>query len=243
MRYELPQLRGRLIERYKRFLADVRLDEAHGGGVVTAHCPNSGAMTTCWEPGCAALLSDHGPDTHRKLRYTLEACRMGRAWVGVNTMHPNRVVAEAIRRGQVPELAGYMEVRREVVYGKNGRSRVDILLSGHRSKPDCFVEVKNTTLRGGTDNRGALFPDAVTERGRKHLEELAREVRRGKRAVIFFFVGRADCRWMGPADAVDPEYGQALRRVAARWKVEPLAYRARVSPMGIALLERLPVCL
>ncbi|MCZ7647847.1 MAG: DNA/RNA nuclease SfsA [Planctomycetota bacterium] len=234
MNFPLPILRGTLLRRYKRFLADVELES---GALVVAHCPNSGSMKTCAEPGRPVLLSDHGPGTPRKLRYTWEAIRMGRAWVGVNTLKPNRVVHEAVAAGKIPELAGYAEHAREVVYGARGRSRIDVLLSGHRARPDCYVEVKNTTMRVG---EGSLFPDAVTERGRKHLEDLAREVRRGRRALIFFFVGRADCAWMGPADAIDPAYGRALRR-AVKAGVEPLAYQARVTPRGIALVRRVEV--
>lgn len=233
MRFQLPLVRGTLIRRYKRFLADVSLED---GRVVTAHCPNSGSMKTCAEPGRPVLLADHGLNTKRKLRYTWEAHKVGRAWVGINTLNPNRVVREAIEAGSVPELTGYNDVRSEVKYGVDGRSRIDLLLSSP-DLPACYVEVKNVTMR--VDD-GALFPDAVTERGRKHLLDLAREVRRGNRAVIFFFVGRADCHWMGPADEIDVEYGKTLRRVTRRG-VEALAYQARVSPRGIVLTKPIEV--
>ena len=235
LKFPLPLLNGVLRRRYKRFLADVELP---GGSVVIAHCPNSGSMKTCAEPGRPVLISDHGPDTPRKLRYTLEAIQMGTAWVGLNTMNPNRAVKLAISRGQIPELAGYKELRTEVVYGSGGRSRIDVLLSAHPRRPDCYVEVKNTTMRVG---KGSLFPDAVTERGQKHLRDLAGVVRKGGRAVIFFFVGRADCDWMGPADEIDPAYGKLLRQVVKKGGVEALAYRAHVSPRGIKLGKRLEV--
>ncbi|GMV81322.1 MAG: hypothetical protein AMXMBFR7_25060 [Planctomycetota bacterium] len=234
MQFPLPLVHGTLIKRYKRFLADVTLAD---GAVVTAHCPNSGSMKACAEPGRPVFLSDHGLDTARKLRYTWEAIRMGRTWVGVNTMNPNRVVHEALGAGRIPELSGYAQARREVVYGPQGRSRIDVLLTGHASKPDCYVEVKNTTMREG---EACLFPDAVTERGRKHLEDLAREVKLGRRAAIFFFVGRGDVAWMGPADGIDPAYGKALRKAVAQG-VEALAYRARVTPAGIELEHRVDV--
>lgn len=234
MRFALPILKGTIRNRYKRFLADVEIPKA---GLVTVHCPNSGSMTTCWTPGAPVLLSDHGLDSGRKLRYTLEAVDMGVAWVGVNTMNPNRVVHEAIAKGKIPELTGYAVIRREVVYGKGGRSRIDLLLAGHRKRADAFVEVKNTTMREGD---GARFPDAVTERGLKHLRELAAEVKKGKRGVIFFFVGRADCHWMGPADAIDPAYGKELRKVV-KAGVEALAYQAKVTPKGIEVVRRVEV--
>ncbi|MBI3828087.1 MAG: DNA/RNA nuclease SfsA [Planctomycetes bacterium] len=234
MRFALPILKGTIRDRYKRFLADVALP---GAGLVTVHCPNSGSMTTCWAPGAPVLLSDHGTNSGRKLRYTLEAVDMGAAWVGVNTMNPNRVVYAALVAGKIPELAGYRAFKREVVYGKGGRSRIDVLLSGHRKRADAFVEVKNTTLRAGN---GALFPDAVTERGLKHLRELAAEVKKGNRGVIFFFVGRADCYWMGPADEVDPAYGKELRKVV-KAGVEALAYQARVTAKGIEMVKRVEV--
>jgi len=234
MRYPHPVTVGTFVRRYKRFLADVVLPS---GELVTVHCPNSGSMTTCAEPGRPALVGDHGTGTTRKLRYTLEAVHMGEAWVSINTMHPNRVVHEAIAGGTLPELRGYTELRREVVYGRGNHSRIDIFLSGHPELPDAFVEVKNTTLRDGDLAR---FPDAVTERGQKHIEELERVVKQGHRGVLVFFVGRADCHAMAPADAIDPRYGKLLRR-AVKKGVEALAYRAELGPEGIALVERVDV--
>ena len=222
---------GALLRRYKRFLADVQLAS---GEVVTAHTANTGSMMTCSAPGSRVLLSDHdGSD--RKLRYSLELVRTGRVWVGVNTMRANAIVAEAIERGCVPELAAYDALRREVPYG--ARSRIDILLeSGDRR---CLVEVKNVTLVYG---RAAYFPDAVTARGRKHLEELTAEVRKGHRAVMFYLVSRADADVFRPADFIDRAYGDALRQAAAAG-VEALAYRARITRRGITLGKRLPAAL
>lgn len=225
-------MRGTLLRRYQRFLADVRLED---GALVTAHCPNPGRMTSCAETGKLVLLSDRGAGGARKLRYTWEAIRMGRTWVSVNTMHANKVVAEAIAGARIPELSGYAELRREVAYGKG--SRVDLLLQDGRRRSPCYVEIKCATLRVGD---AALFPDAVTLRGTRHLWELAAVVRRGQRAVLFFLVGRGDCRYVGPADDVDPMYGRTLRHVAARG-VELCAYRAAVSPRGIDIGPRLPV--
>ena len=234
MNIELPVLEGVLVQRYKRFLADVRLAD---GTELTVHCPNSGAMTTCSEPGRPVIISD-SQNPKRKLRYTLEMIQMGDVWVGVNTANPNRAVAGFIETGQIAELSGYDTLRREVKYGREGRSRIDILLEDDES-PDtrCYVEIKNTTLRSGEH---AAFPDAVTTRGLKHLEELADVVESGHRGVIFFFMGREDCLRMRPADEVDPAYGEALRRVAAAG-VEILAYRMAFSPTGVRLLDRAPV--
>lgn len=233
MRYELPLLRGTLLRRYQRFLADVRLED---GALVTAHCPNPGAMTSSADPGRPVLLSDHGADSGRKLRYTWEAIRMPSAWVNVNAARANRVVAAALAGGAIEELRGYTGVRPEAPLGRSGR--VDFLLTAPR-RADCYVEVKSATLRVG---QAALFPDARSERAVRHVLELARLARRGRRAVLLFLVGRADCRSVGPADHVHPEYGAALRK-AARQGLELLAYQARVSPRGVRLGRRLPVVL
>lgn len=233
MRYDLPLLRGVLLRRYRRFLADVRLDD---GTAVTAHCPNPGAMTSSAQAGRPVLLSDHGPDSGRKLRHTWEAIRMPSAWVNVNTTRANRVVAEALAAGAIEELRGYGRVRPEAPLGH--ASRVDFLLTAPR-RPDCYLEVKSATLRVG---RAALFPDARSERALRHVLELARLARRGRRAVLLFLVGRADCRSVGPADHVHPEYGEALRRAAGHG-LELLAYAAVVSPRGIRLGRKLPVVL
>ncbi|MEW6777947.1 MAG: DNA/RNA nuclease SfsA [Bdellovibrionota bacterium] len=223
---------GTLVKRYKRFLADVRLED---GELVTAHCPNSGSMLGCKEPGSAVYLSK-SDNPNRKLQYTWEMIRVGKAWVGINTARPNALVEEAIREGTIPELSDFETLRREVPYGKN--SRIDILLESKGGKRRCYVEVKNTTLAmpGGI----VRFPDAVTERGQKHLEELMAAARKGDQAVIFFFVNRSDCDRMGPADHIDPEYGKLLRR-AADSGVELLAYRAKVSPKETRLETRLPI--
>lgn len=233
MRIPEPPVRGRLLKRYKRFLADVELKD---GTVVTAHCPNTGSLLGCVDPGNPVILR-HSDDPKRKLAYTFQAVRVGGTWVNVHTGLPNALVAEAVEKGRVPELAGYDTARREVKYGKS--SRIDLLLerAGELEVERCYVEVKSTTLAlGGV----GLFPDAVTERGRKHLGELAAMVAEGHRAVQLFVVSRDDVRRFRPADHIDPAYGTALRE-AADAGVELLAYTTRVLPSSLVLDRRIEV--
>lgn len=230
MRFSTAPLEGRLVRRYQRFFAEVELA---GGERLVAHCPNTGSLLGCREPASRVWLRDSGKP-ERKLRFTWQAVRVGRAWVNVDTSLPNRVVAEAVAAGAVPEVAGYASLRREVPYGRD--SRIDLLLADEQ-RGTCHVEVKCTTY---TQGRVALFPDAVTERGTKHLGELTRLARAGQRAVQFFFVSRADVECFRPADAIDPRYGRALRRAAAAG-VEVLAYAARVEARRLELLHCLPV--
>lgn len=229
MRFDTPLLAGRLIRRYKRFLADVVLED---GREVTAHCPNSGSMKACVGPDWPVRLSV-SDNPRRKLPYTLEMVHNGRCWIGVNTMRPNHLVREAMLAGDVAELGGYEVVRNEVPYA--GDSRIDLLLEGGRGR--CFVEVKNTTLVDGDGH--FIFPDAVTERGRKHLRALIRTVAGGDRAVAFFLVQRADALVFRPAEEIDPAFARTLREAVAAG-VEVLAYRAEVSPERIQVVERLP---
>ena len=227
MRFPSRLIRGTLIQRYKRFLADVRLAN---GEIVTAHCTNTGSMMGCKEPGSAVYLS-RSDNENRKLRYTWELIRANQTWVGINTMHPNKLVAEAVEAGVVEELRGYETICREVKV--SAHTRLDLCLAGSSGK--CFVEVKNVTLAAhGT----AAFPDAVSERATKHLKELMRLKRRGHRAAIVFVIQRKDCDFFRPADEIDAEYGRWLRR-AVRAGVEALPYRARVTPKEINLTERI----
>jgi sugar fermentation stimulation protein A len=226
-----PLFHGTLIRRYQRFLADVELDD---GSVVTAHTPNTGSMKGCALPGNRVMLSQ-SCNPGRKYPHCWELVQADGVWVGINTMLPNRLVREGIENGTVRELHGYQTITGEVPYGTG--SRIDLLLSGAAGK--CYVEVKNVTL---VEDGAAMFPDAVTARGRKHLGELMEVVRQGHRAVNFFVVQRGDGDRVRPADAIDPQYGAALRE-AARSGVELLAYRATVSAHEILLAERLPVIL
>lgn len=224
-----PLITGVLVKRYKRFLADVILED---GSLTTVHCPNSGSMKGCAEPGSRVYLS-RSPNLKRALPLTWELVESYGVWAGINTCLPNRLTREAIENGAVVELQGYTTIRPEVPYGE--ASRIDLLLENSEGR--CFVEVKNVTL---VDDNRALFPDAVTTRGQKHLHELMRVVREGDRGVIFFTVQRSDGHSVSPADLIDPEYGRLLRQ-AIENGVEALAYRAVVTPQEIVLTERLPV--
>ena len=226
-----PLVAGTLVKRYKRFLADVRLED---GCEVTVHCPNSGSMKGCAIPGSRVYLS-RSPNQKRKYPYGWELVEADGFWAGINTGLPNHVTREAIENDTVAELQGYTVIRPEVPYGEH--SRIDLLLEGPEGR--CFVEVKNVTL---VESGRALFPDAVTTRGQKHLRELMRVVREGDRGVIFFTVQRGDGASVSPADLIDPEYGRLLRLAVANG-VEALAYRAVVTPEEIRLTERLPVIL
>ena len=230
--YEQPVFGGKLLQRYKRFLADVQLDD---GRRLTVHVPNSGSMKTCSEPGSEVLVSD-SLNPARKLRFTLELVRVADGpfgWAGVNTGLPNRLVSLAIERGIIPELAGYGEVRREVTVEKG--TRLDVVLQGGAHETRCLVEIKNVTMKAG---QAAVFPDAITERGRKHLEVLARAAASGLRAVIFFLVQRPDCGFFTTADFIDKSYGETLRRVAGSG-VEVVVWRSRLSVRGADLGERI----
>jgi sugar fermentation stimulation protein A len=229
MIFSPPLLPATLIQRYKRFLADVRLEN---GRIVTAHCPNSGSMKTCNIPGNPVMISLHD-QPRRRLKYTWEMIRINDGWVGINTGSPNKLVAEAIRTGKIIELLNYSDLRREVRISNN--SRLDLLLTG--SAGHCYVEVKNVTL---LEEDQARFPDAVTVRGQKHLQELIKIVKKGDRAVIFFVVQRQDAGMFTPADHIDPDYGRLLRK-AVKTGVEILVYQAEVSPSEISISNPLPV--
>lgn len=228
---DLTVVHGVFLRRYKRFLADVDLE----GRVVTAHLPNTGSMATLVNPGVDAWLR---PATNpaRKLPFTLTLLGIPDGGLAlVDTSLPNAVVAEGIAAGAVPELSGYQQVRREVVYGSQG-SRVDLLLTSP-DRPPCYVEIKNVTMRSSVDPQRADFPDAKTARGAKHLAELSEVVRAGSRAVQFYLVSRTDCRSMGIAAEIDAAYMQALRQAHAAG-VEVLAYRAEVSETGVTVGQR-----
>ena len=205
--YELPPLiKGRLLKRYKRFLADVELD---GGEVVTAHCPNSGSMKGCARSGAEAWISQSTNPT-RKLKYTWELTRIDGTFIGINTLVPNRLVKASVENGLVPELSGYSRVRSEIKTSEH--TRLDLLLEDNKGR-QCFVEIKNCTL---VENAVARFPDAVTTRGQKHIEELVTLAAKGHRAVLFFLVQRTDARTFTPAADIDPEYAEKLMHARSK---------------------------
>ena len=228
MDFDKNLIHGRLLKRYKRFLADVILDD---GREVTAHCTNSGSMKSCLEEGAEVWLSPVD-DPKRKTRFTWEMIRIGGDWVGINTSHPNALAFEWVQQGLIPGLQGLSGLKREVTWED---SRFD--LYGEGPEGPCYIEVKNVTLREGDR---ALFPDAVTQRGRKHLNTLVRVKSEGMRAVMLYVVQRTDVLRFSPAREVDPEYGKTLDR-AVRKGVEVMVAQARVSPDRITFHRMLPV--
>lgn len=235
MKYPDPLIHGTLIKRYKRFLTDVELDD---GSIVVAHCANSGSMESVKEPGSEVWISPaRNPD--RKLKFTWELVRVGETLVGINTSLPNMIVSEAIENDLVPELTGYDSLRREVKYGKN--SRIDIFLESE-GKPNCYVEVKNTTMRRDLSDGPVEFPDAVTSRGTKHLVELSDMVAEGHRAVMFYLVQREDSDVFTVADDIDPTYADALQK-AIKAGVEVLCYGCSMSPEEINVTRQLKISL
>lgn len=225
-----PLIRGILIKRYKRFLADVLLEN---GTVVTAHCPNSGAMTGCCEPGRAVYLSFHD-HPGRKLKYTWELIHMPSAMVGVNTLVPNRLVHQALASQCIKALDAYTTVTREIKVGPH--SRLDLLLTAPDTPP-CYVEVKNCTL---VMDRTAYFPDAVTVRGLKHLVEMSRLVTEGCRCIMFYLIQRTDADLFRPAAHIDANYSTGLRR-AVDQGVQVLAYDVAIDLKQISLNREIPV--
>ena len=235
MKFSSDLVEGRLIRRYKRFLADVELAN---GQVVTVHVANSGSMMGLSMPGLRVLLA-HSNDPKRKLAYSLEVVEVddgrGTTLVGINTARPNRIVEEAILSGLVPELASYSELKREVAYGRN--SRIDLLLRG-QGLPDTYVEVKNVHL---VRTPGlAEFPDSVTTRGAKHLVEMSDMVAAGARAVMVYLIHRDDCERLSFAGDLDPGYRAAFLEAQAAG-VEAIALVARVRPEETLVTGRIPI--
>jgi sugar fermentation stimulation protein A len=234
MTFDPPLQPATLIRRYKRFLADVTMPD---GETLTVHTPNTGAMTGCADPGSTVYLRDVD-NPKRKYRYSWEMTKnLQGIMVGVHTGMTNALVTEAVESGVAAELQGYRDIRQEVKYGEEG-SRIDLLLQGHEDGRDCYVEIKNVTTCD--ENGFGYFPDAVSVRASKHLRELMAMVEQGQRAVIFFCVQRGDVERVRPADEIDPQYGETLRRALAAG-VEALAYRARVTPGEVVLEKALPV--
>ena len=235
MKFSAPLQRGRLVKRYKRFLADVLLDD---GTAVTATCPNTGSMRGLTEPGSLVWLSVSASPT-RKYAHTWEIVEAGLGdgpvSVGINTNHPNRIVAEAITAGLIPELSGYATLRREVKYGAS--SRIDILLEDP-VRGLAYVEIKNVHLSRTPGL--AEFPDSVTERGVKHLQELTAMVAAGHRAVMVYLVQRADAATFTFAADIDPRYAAAFLKAQAGG-VEAIVLACTVTPEEIAIARAIPL--
>ncbi len=231
------------MKRYKRFLADVVLKD---GTEVVAHCPNTGRMTSCWEPGVPVQIS-YSDNPKRKLAWTLERIDMGQGWIGVHTGRINHVIAEAITQNKIATLTDYRTVRQEVTYPvTEHRSRIDMFLSDRSEddqqdgpKTDTWVEVKNATLL--VDDQ-IQFPDAPTERGRKHLDVLADAVSRGQRGVLLFAVNRPEGSVFTPADHIDPAYGKRLREVI-KAGVEVIAVRINHYHQSVEVTDQVKIAL
>lgn len=226
MQFNQKLISGYFIKKYKRFMADIRLEN---GEVITAHCPNSGSMKSCLGDDWPVRLSE-SDNPKRKLRYTLEMIHNGICWIGVNTILANRIVQEAIENEIIPELFGYDSLRREVKYSDN--SRIDILLE--KADEKCYVEIKNVTL---VENGIYKFPDAVTTRGTKHLHDLMKMKQEGHRAILFFLIQRSDGKWFEPAKEIDSIYAEILQK-AVNAGVEVLCYRAELQTDEIRIVDR-----
>jgi sugar fermentation stimulation protein A len=226
MLYTYPPLQsGKLVQRYKRFFADIQLDS---GELVTAHCPNTGPMIGVCEIGAPVQVT-HSSDPKRKLAYTWEMIYVNDTWVGVNTMMPNKLIKLALEQKLIPEIGNYSEIKTEVKYGRDGRSRIDFVLKG-AEKP-IYVEVKNTTY---VVDDVALFPDTATARGQKHLQELI-NIMPAAQGVMLYLINRGDMTKFAPGDAKDPLYGELLRQSVAKGLLV-LPCRFQVMPAGITYL-------
>ena len=227
MRFQTPLVPARLIRRYKRFLADVRLEES--GREVTAHCPNPGAMLGLADPEMRIWLEPND-DPKKKLKFGWRLAEVQNGHlVGIDTGIPNKVVGDALRSGKIPALAEYADVKPEQRYGKN--SRIDFLLT-NPALPDAYVEVKNVHLRRAGDL--AEFPDCVTERGAKHLVELSEMVKNGHRAIMLYLVQRTDCTRFSLARDLDPGYAYAFDKARATG-VEVMVYGTKITTQGVSI--------
>lgn len=231
MKFPTPLKRGKLVQRYKRFLADVVLDD---GKAVTAHCANPGSMLGLKEPGSTVWLSE-ATNPKRKLKYDFQVIEADNTLVAINTNNPNKLVEEAILADTISELSGYENLKREVKYGVN--SRIDMLLTDE-TKPDCYVEVKNVHL---SRKAGLMeFPDSVTTRGAKHLVELGDMVDQGHRAVMVYLIQREDGDAFALAQDLDPAYAKAFVEAKARG-VEAIAYECHITLDEITVTKSVPI--
>lgn len=230
VKFETPLVKGKLIKRYKRFLADIELEN---GEVVIAHCTNSGSMKSCLEEGADVYLSPNDSPT-RKTKFTWEMIKINNQWVGINTNIPNLIVYNAIIDGQIKKINNYNIVKREVTFGD---SRFDIYAENENEK--CFIEVKNVSMK---DGRYARFPDAVTKRGTKHLNTLMDVKRQKIRAIMVYIIQRMDVEIFSPAYEIDPKYADTLKKAYSKG-VEVIPLQVDVSPFEIKIIRELPFTL
>jgi sugar fermentation stimulation protein A len=234
IRFSPPLIKATLVKRYKRFLADALLED---GTAVTAHCPNTGSMKSCGEPGDIIFLRPT-PEPNKKLKYCWEYTQTAAGLIGINTMRTNSIVKQALEKKRIKELSGYQEVRSEVKF--SDKTRFDFLLSNHIDEnPDCFVEVKNVTL---FENQIFRFPDAVTTRGHKHLTELIKAKESGLSAVLIFLVNRPETATFECAANVDPAYASELKR-AHNNGVKILVFQTKNTLEGILLQKPVSFCI
>jgi sugar fermentation stimulation protein A len=231
VKWETSLLEGTILKRYKRFLADIILKNE----TLTVHVPNTGSMTSCWKEGwrCAVSKSNN-PD--RKLPYTLELTHNEISWIGVNTANANKLAKLWLHDNLIDDFSGYKKIISEKTFGK---SRIDFFLTDHFEKPDLYIEVKSVTLAEGST---ALFPDAVSLRGQKHLEELMEIKKLGHRAAMLFIVQREDCSEFRPAYSIDPEYGKLLNQARTEG-VEIICLQASLDLNGFKFKRNLPIIL
>lgn len=236
---QAPLVEAKLVRRYKRFLADVVLGN---GELITVHCPNTGSMKNCIEEGAQVWLS-RSDKPSRKYAYTWELIKTSRNhFIGVNTGKANQLVKNAILEGRIPEVSGYTELKPEKKYGSEN-SRIDLFLSAHAKKPDCYLEVKSVTLLETPVSRGiGYFPDSVSERGSKHLRELIQVVGQGYRAVLFYCVQHSGIREVRAAAHIDRVYADTLTK-AVESGVEVLAYKASFRGLQPAISQQIPFVL
>jgi len=233
MQYNPPLIEGKIIQRYKRFFTDLELAN---GEKVTAHTPNTGSMRGCLAAGEAGFIQKY-ESTTRKLPYGLELTSVGGSLIHVNTSKTNALVEEALQNKVISELSDYDIIQREY---KVGQSRLDFYLSqSHDDKQKCFVEVKNVTLKESDDNL-AYFPDAVSERGQKHLRELMDLHSKGHAAAMIYVIGRQDVEAMSPAFHVDPKYAELMQMAQAQG-VLILPYQCSITRREIKIVKKLPV--
>ncbi len=231
MKFSTKLIGGRLVRRYRRFLVDVQLDS---GAIVTAHCPNSGTMVGCSEPGSYVLLSESN-DRHRRNAYTWELTNMNETWVGINVAMARKVVAESIQAKLIPSLQNYRELLIDAEYGRG--NKVDVMM--HGSDQNVFINVYHVAW---AENRTARFPETPNARARKGLKELTEIAAQGHRAIALYFVQRADCDSFSPSPSIDPEF-KKLFHAATNQGVEIMAYRAAITPEEIALGIPIPCAL